>query len=99
MGMKKILLAGGHLGIGISLALQEEMQKKECHKTDAEKKIEILYKMRSRIHDGIIEEYILIKRKQSDLPRAKRDKVVFEINRFKRQGILTQEELDFISSE
>jgi hypothetical protein len=49
------------------------------------------------VSDKMIEEYILIKKKQSDLSRAKREYIVFQINRFKKQGILTQEELDLIS--
>lgn len=95
--MKKKLLTGGHLGIGMSLALEEEVRKKECHKSDEEKKLEILYKLRLGVSDKMIEEYILIKKKQSDLSRAKREYIVFQINRFKKQGILTQEELDLIS--
>ena len=97
VGAQKILDRIARTDIGMAIAMNEEVKLKECHKTDDQKKAEVLSKLRSRIPEGIFEEYLLIQKKKSKLSRAKRDDVVFKINRFISQGILREDEIEILN--
>lgn len=82
---------------GAALMLEEAVKLKECHKTPEQKKLEAIQKLRSDMSDEMIAEYILIKRKQSKLSRAKRNYIVYKVDGLIKKGVLTKEELSLIS--
>ena len=107
---KHIAIMGGHSNIGFNfltamaktdistslVALQEPVRLKEGHKTEEMKRAEILHKLRQGLTDGMIEEYLLIQKKESKLSRSKRDYIVYQIESFVFKGILTKDELNLI---
>lgn len=81
---------------GVAMAMQEQVQLKECHKTPEQKKLEVIQQLRKGLTDEMIGEYILIKRKQSKLSRTKREYIVSKIDGLIRKGLLTKEELNLL---
>lgn len=73
---------------------------KDCHKTEQEKKFEennkFIAKMRSQLTVDVLDEYKLIQKKASNLSRKNRDNIESYINRLITNGMLTQEEEDYL---
>ena len=85
----------GFLGFRLALSMSEEVKLKECHKTEEQKELERVQKLRVGV-EYTIKEYLLIKQKKSDLPRAGRGFIERKINRLIRDNVLTEDELNLI---
>ena len=78
------------------LTFFNEVELKECHKSELQKKAEVLRKLRNGLSENLLNEYLLIQKKESKLSRTKRDYIERRVQRFVSKGVMTQDELNLI---
>lgn len=76
--------------------MEEPVRLKDCHKTDEMCLVEKKQKLRAGLTSDMIQEYLLIKAKKSELPRAKRDYIAHRITMYYNIGAMTTEEMYLI---